>query len=191
MMASSIVTLGEGDPPAASLSFVAALAVHDMLLDLLIPPLRPSCRLKWPNDVLVDGAKISGILLEQVARSVVVGIGVNLAQAPDLPDRATTHLARLNGRAAPSPAEALTLLSEHFARRVHAWRAHGLAATLAQWEAQAHPRGTPLSVQGEGPGAGGGALTGQFDGLEPDGSLRLRLDDGSVRAIHAADVALI
>ncbi|MEP1230276.1 MAG: biotin--[acetyl-CoA-carboxylase] ligase, partial [Litorimonas sp.] len=74
---------------AAKLSFVAALAVCKTLdaYELTSPP-----QLKWPNDVLIDGAKISGILLENIGKAVIIGIGINLVSHPEGTDFPATHL---------------------------------------------------------------------------------------------------
>jgi BirA family biotin operon repressor/biotin-[acetyl-CoA-carboxylase] ligase len=79
--------------------------------------------LKWPNDVLVSGAKMAGILLERSGDAVVVGIGVNLAQAPEVPDRATFALADLG--IALDPDQFANDLAECCIRS--AWRSYGLA----------------------------------------------------------------
>lgn len=135
----------------------------------------------------MDGAKISGILLEQQADAVIIGIGINVAHAPGIPGRATTAIQLLNPANCISVTQLLDHLAPLFAARVAAWRSAGIGPTLAAWEARAHRRGTVLVVTGEGQAP----ITGTFVGLGGDGSLQLRLDDGSVRAIHAADVALI
>ena len=88
------IILRTGQPPdrTAELSFVTALAVADTVDALL--PARIWARLKWPNDVLVDGAKIAGILLEQVDDATVIGIGLNVLHAPtNIPYKATTIVA--------------------------------------------------------------------------------------------------
>src|SRR5690606_23287947 len=79
-MGSTVVHLGSQDPPPASLSFVAALAVYETVLPRLVGP--RGLQLKWPNDVLLAGGKFCGLLLEREGESAVVGIGVNLAAAP-------------------------------------------------------------------------------------------------------------
>lgn len=184
---STVVTLLPGDPVAHSLSFVTALAIDDLLNQQLRMPDMGVPRLKWPNDVMVNGAKIAGILLEQVGQTIVVGIGVNVAFAPAVVDRATTSIHELNGSNGKNAQQILAELAPLFAARIGQWRSHGLPAMLAAWEARAHPRGTALRVTGEG----GDPVEGRFDGLYADGALRLRLDDGGERAIHAADVALL
>lgn len=180
---STLVRLLPGDPEAATLALVAAVAVHDVLSAFAA---QVPFRIKWPNDVMVEGAKISGILLERTGDSVVVGIGVNLAFHPEGLPRAVTSLA---GQGAPVPAPDVfqVELADAFARWLRRWRSEGLAVLRAAWVERAHPAGTALSVN-----APDGSVTeGLFDGLEADGALRLRLADGSVRAIHAGDIFLI
>lgn len=180
---STLVRPLAGDPPPASLAFVAAIALHDTLLRL-VPSL--SATLKWPNDVMVGDAKLSGILLERSGEgAVVVGIGVNLAFHPlDVP-RPVTSLAA-QGADVPVPVFQQEL-ADRFAAWLAMWRADGLRAICTEWLARAHRIGTPLSVTE----ADGQVLPGAFDGLAADGALQLRLADGQVRAIHAGDVFLV
>lgn len=187
-MGSRAVRLADhGDLPPASLSFVAALAVRDAAADALggaAAGRAGDLALKWPNDVLLDGGKLSGILLEMVRGHVVVGIGVNLARAPDLPDRKTAALADFG--AAPALEDFAASLAEHFAARLVNWRTHGLGATLQAFLAGSiHAAGSPISVHD----ADGARVFGSFAGLEEsDGALRLRLADGTERVIRAGDL---
>lgn len=177
LFCSTVVNLRPGDPAPATLALVAGLATHDALA--VAGPV-----LKWPNDLLIADAKVAGILCEMVGRAVIVGIGVNVAAAPSLPDRATTALAHHGDRR--DAAAVLDMLAASFAERLAGWRGAALSDTLAAWEARATPRGTAISVHAEGPAHN--SVTGAFDGLADDGSLRLRLADGSIRAIYAGDV---
>jgi BirA family biotin operon repressor/biotin-[acetyl-CoA-carboxylase] ligase len=183
LMGSTAVLLGEGGPPPASLSFVAALAVRDAVAEVLCEG--ESLALKWPNDVLLDGGKLSGILLEMVRGAIVVGIGVNLAHAPQLPDRKTAALADVSP--APPLADFAESLAAHFAHRLENWRTYGLGATLQAFlAASIHAQGSPLTVHD----TDGSRLSGTFAGLEEsDGALRLRLADGSERVIRAGDIS--
>ena len=89
---SILLRTGEPAARAAELSFLAALAVSDTVEALL--PRQIRTMLKWPNDVLVNGAKIAGILLEQVDDATIIGIGLNILQAPsNLAYKATTVVA--------------------------------------------------------------------------------------------------
>ena len=180
---STLVRLNAGDPPAATLALVAAVAVHQALssyaADLQL-------WIKWPNDILCQGAKMSGILLEREADAVIIGIGVNLAFHPEGLDRPVTSLFA-QGVAAPTAADFQLRLAAMLDAAIALWRAQGLAPLRHEWLSRAHPVGTPLSVSG----GQGMALTGSFDGLAEDGALNLRLADGDVRAIHAGDIFLI
>ena len=182
LYASTLVRLAPGDPPAPSLAMVAAVALHEV-----VSAFAPGHKalIKWPNDLLVDGAKLSGILLQRAHDSVVIGIGVNLASAPEGLDRPVTSLARLTG-SAPDPAVFLETLADSFARWLSRWRGQGLAPVRDRWLLAAHPVGTALTTD-----AAGQRLEGLFDGLDASGSLRLRLADGGVHVIHAGDVFLI
>lgn len=170
--------LRDGDPPAPSLALVAAVAVQEVAASQAPGHL---VMIKWPNDLLVEGAKLSGILLERADDAVVIGFGVNLAFAPDVADRPTISLAGLTG-AHVDPAAFLAMLAESFARWLGIWRDQGLAPIRARWLEAAHPVGTALSTS---------AGEGLFDGLDESGALRLRLADGSAHVIHAGDVFLI
>ena len=182
-MGSTVVLVGEGGPPPASLSFVAALAVRDAVAGVLDGLADPE--LKWPNDVLLEGGKLSGILLEMVRGHVIVGIGVNLARKPDLPDRKTAAIADLIDP--PLIEDFAAGLAAAFARRLADWRAHGIGATLSAFlAASIHAQGSPVTVHD----TDGSVLSGSFAGLEEsDGALRLRLADGSERVIRAGDIS--
>ena len=182
-MGSTVVTAGEGTPPPATLSFVAALAVRDAAAGALGEG--AALALKWPNDVMLSGGKLSGILLEMVRGHIIVGIGVNLARAPDLPDRKTAAIADV---AAPPPLEDFAAsLAAAYAQRLAAWRSYGLGPTLQAFlGASVHALGSPVTVHD----TDGSVLTGTFAGLEEsDGALRLRLADGSERVIRAGDIS--
>lgn len=181
---STLVRLAPHDPPAASLALVAAVAVHDALKKAA-PGI--AAQIKWPNDVLVGPAKISGILLERAPdEAVVIGIGINLAFHPtDLP-RPVTSLAAL-GAAVPRVDDFQHSLADSLDGWLAVWRSDGLGKITQAWMQRAHPIGTPLSAALPD----GSVSEGQFDGLEADGALRLRLANGTVRAIHAGDIFLI
>jgi BirA family biotin operon repressor/biotin-[acetyl-CoA-carboxylase] ligase len=179
-MGSTVVHVSPQDPPAASLSFVAALAVYETVLARLGHP--GELQLKWPNDVLLAGGKFCGLLLEREGARVVVGIGVNLASAPAV-ERANALADR--GPAPDRDAFAADLAAQ-FGLELGRWRQYGLEPILNRWLAAAHPPGSALTVHEPS----GAALAGAFAGLEPDGALRLQLADGSIRIIHAGDVML-
>lgn len=181
---STILRLKADDPPAFTLSFVAGLAALKTANDLLP---NANARLKWPNDVLVDGAKLSGILLERRGDAVVIGIGMNVRIAPDVPGRAVTSLLAQGAHIALGPADVLEPLVTQFAAQVQIWRSDGVGAILADWEANAHIPGEYLTVKIHHHES----LTGQYNGLQADGALRLKLLDGTIKIITTGDVDIL
>ena len=175
---STLVELLPRDPPAPTLSLAASLALVEAI-DAAVPG--EALMLKWPNDVLLLGRKLAGILLERSGERVAVGFGVNLAAAPDLPDRPG---ASLGGRFVPRAFA--PLLAASFARLLALWRQSEPQLMAQAWLARAHPLGTQLQVHA----SEGESVAGRFDGLEPDGALRLRRDDGSLEIVRAGDVRL-
>jgi len=173
-----VVELRPDDPPAPTLSLAAGLALIEAV-DVAAPA--QGLMLKWPNDLMLLGRKLGGILLERSGDRIVLGFGVNLASSPQLTDR---QAATLDGRVAP---EAFApLLAGSFARLVQLWRASESSALVRAWQERAHLPGTRLSVHV----ARDETISGRFGGLDPDGALRLVLDDGSIEVIRAADVSL-
>lgn len=179
LFASTIVRLRPHDPAAHTLTLVAAVALADAVAKSA-PGL---ATIKWPNDLMVGDAKLSGILLERAGDAVVIGFGVNLASQPALPDRRTTSLAALG--VALTPGALLAGLVERFAAWLAIWRRGDASVVRAAWEERAHPRGTPLRVRLPD----GSEQLGRFDGLDADGALRLIGGDGRTATVHAGDVS--
>lgn len=185
-LAATLLTASERPAAeAAGVAFVAALAVAE-LAETFAPGACVS--LKWPNDVLLEGRKLAGILVEtgvsDAARPwMAVGIGVNLASAPLDTERSATCLADHGPPPPPSPEAALAALAIRFAHWEQVWAGQGLAAVLAAWSERA--AGIPGPCTARLPG---GTLEGLAEGLDTDGALRLRLADGSERRISAGDV---
>lgn len=170
------------DQPAhrsVEVSFLTALAVAETLRAML--PAKAPLRLKWPNDVLVDDAKICGILLEQAEDVLIIGIGVNILEAPSIAAYRTTTVAAQGGIASVDGAR--DMLLDRFRDLTRRWAAEGFAPIRDAWLALTYPPGAPLRVN-----APDGALTGRFAGLDLDGALLLETDDG-VRRILAGDVS--
>lgn len=181
-MGSTIVRIADRDPPAHSLALMTGLAVYEAVLPYCTDP--QQLMLKWPNDLLLRGAKLCGVLLEAQGDAVVVGIGVNLAAKPDLPDRPTIALKDVT--APPAPETFAERLAETFATELERWRTYGLEPLIRRWSAVATPDGTALRVHEPD----GCVVEGRFAALDAQGNLQLRLEDGTVRAIHAGDVML-
>ena len=139
--------------------------------------------LKWPNDLMLGTAKLAGILLERSGDRIVAGFGVNLAAAPAIPGRDTAALAPAG---TITPDAFAPLLADQFEGLLSAWRQSDPSAIACAWLARAHPLGTPLTVHADA----ATRVSGRFDGIDDDGALRLRRDDGRIDTIRAGDVTL-
>jgi BirA family biotin operon repressor/biotin-[acetyl-CoA-carboxylase] ligase len=165
---------------------VAALAVFD-LAETYVP--RALLSLKWPNDLLLDGAKVSGILVESGAAEpglwLAVGVGVNLAAHPADTERPATNLsAHLHAQASPPVFDmALQQLASAFDRWRFRWDREGFEPIRTAWTERAGGLGRPATAR-----LGQETVCGFAEALESDGALRLRLPDGSARRITAGDV---
>nr|WP_074205625.1 biotin--[acetyl-CoA-carboxylase] ligase [Parasphingorhabdus marina] len=180
---STVVDCRDTDPSPSTLSFVTALAVSDGIAAHIEPG---SIKLKWPNDILVGGAKICGILLERCGDHVIVGTGVNVSVTPEVQDRQVTSL--LDEGADPE-LSAETLLQEiaaSFAQWLSLWRRDGLLPVLQEWRKRAHAEGTMLTINKHS----SNSLIGSYAGLSDEGALRLRKPDGTLIEIHAGDVEI-
>ncbi len=177
---STLVRLRPTDPPAPTLALVTVVALEEAVR-VFLPT---GATIKWPNDLLIDGAKLSGVLLERAGDAVVVGIGVNLAHHPELPDRPATSLS------AQGVAVDVTIfadvLADSFARWLSRWRSEGLEPVRQRWLDRAHPKGSALVARLPD----GTTRDGLFDGLSADGALMLRTQTG-VELVHAGDVFLL
>lgn len=178
-----LIDPGEGER-VGQLPLVAALALAEAV-DAMTGSYGLA-RLKWPNDLLVDGAKISGILLEATVladgrRAVVCGFGLNLAHHPDLPGYAAADLAGLGFSVAPE--RAFRALAESAAKQLARWSGEPFAGTLADWRRRAVGIGAPIRVRLEDR-----ELTGVFAGLDSDGRLVLDQGEGRHMTVSAGDV---
>lgn len=188
-LASTLLLLTRKSPAeAAQLTFAASLAVAD-LLDLYVPPALVT--IKWPNDVLLDGRKTSGILIESGPAPagglwLAVGIGVNLSQTPGETERPATCIAEHLAHgvvSAPTVDEAAKALAETFGVWLDRWTTLGFQPILDAWIARTPGLHGPCTAR-----LTNETLSGVADGVEADGSLRLKLPDGSLRVISAGDV---
>lgn len=174
---STLVLLRADDPAPQTLSLVAGLALIEAV-DIAAASSR-GLMLKWPNDLLLDGAKLAGILLERSGSRIAVGIGVNLTAAPPIEGRAT---ASLEGKIAPKAFA--PLLAASFARWIEEWRTRPPEELRDAWLKRAHPLDTALAVHLDK----ATIVTGQFHGLGFDGALLLRTEQGAIETIRAGDV---
>jgi BirA family transcriptional regulator, biotin operon repressor / biotin---[acetyl-CoA-carboxylase] ligase len=169
------------------LSFVAALAVSDAVIESAAK-LEPLIAIKWPNDILLGGAKLGGILVEGEGGDdavVAIGIGVNCASHPDETDYPAIDLAAAG---APVTSEALfCALSLAMFRRLAQWdRGRAFARVRADWIARAAFVGQRIGVR-----LADRTIGGLFNAVDENGNLVLRLDDGRMKTISAGDVFML
>ncbi|WP_341894118.1 biotin--[acetyl-CoA-carboxylase] ligase [Ferrovibrio terrae] len=171
---------------AATLSFLTAIVLAEAL-ELAAPQLGPAITCKWPNDVLVNGAKIAGILLESRTAPdgkldwVTVGIGVNLAWHPADTPYAVTSLAA-HGTSL-SPQDFAPWLLARFGYWYGRWQAEGFAPVRAAWLKRAQGLGLPAVVR-----LPDRELHGVFVALDEGGALILEMPDGRRQTVTAGDV---
>jgi BirA family transcriptional regulator, biotin operon repressor / biotin---[acetyl-CoA-carboxylase] ligase len=186
-LAATLILPFSGTPgEAARLGFPASLAVAE-LFDVLVPGLRIA--LKWPNDVLLNGRKASGILLENFGPglgdglAVAIGIGVNLASHPQPGEMRwpATSVAAETG-AAPDFDHALSLLAQGMERWLGVLERRGFEAVRTAWLARADRLGQVIDAR-----LPRGTLTGRFAEIDADGALVLETAEGT-RRIAAGDV---
>ncbi|MEM9795104.1 MAG: biotin--[acetyl-CoA-carboxylase] ligase [Pseudomonadota bacterium] len=174
---------GGGPAERALRSFVASLALHDALTAMGVAGLS----LKWPNDVLLEGGKLAGILLESPKDNLLVlGIGINLIAAPEAADLETGALSAVSLLKATglrvTPEEMLDALAPAFATREAQLVTHGFAPIRTAWLDRAARLGDRITAR-----LMNDTITGVFETVDAEGHLVLRTEGGR-RSLPAADV---
>jgi BirA family transcriptional regulator, biotin operon repressor / biotin---[acetyl-CoA-carboxylase] ligase len=168
---------------AGELGFGVSVAVAETVEEAAVGG---AAKCKWPNDVLVGGKKIAGILLESRGTPerldwLIAGIGVNVSEAPENTPWPATSVAALGGE--PSVERALETLArrlDHWHRR---WLAEGFAPVRDAWLARAHALGETLKLK-----RNGDEREGKFVGLDPSGALVLELAGGRRESISFGEI---
>lgn len=166
------------ESPVEQLSLVVGLATAEAI-DAVAGT---SGELKWPNDVLLDGRKVAGILLESSRGAVVCGIGINVNQAEaEVPDRTRVPAGslRISTGWEHDRAELLAELLLTLEQRYDEWCKGGLEPLLPQLERRDSLRGFAVTV---------GDVSGMAAGIAPDGRLRITRDDGTVELVASGEV---
>lgn len=177
--------LTEPSPPdqAPQLSFVAGLALHDAVA-VVAPQLGPMLKVKWPNDLLLGGVKIAGILIEGESGAgfaVAIGFGVNCAAHPEDTRYPATDLAAAGALVAPE--QMFAALMSAMAARLGQWQhGQGFSSIRIDWIKRAAGIGQPIQVR-----LPDRELSGRFDGLDEAGRLLLKQGEG-VTAVTAGEV---
>ena len=165
-------------------SFVMSLALYDAFRAAGVEEARLA--LKWPNDVLLSGGKVAGILLESGPHPsgglwMAVGIGVNLAIAPPVHGRRVTALA--DHASTLTPEAGLTRLVDAFERYRRRWEVDGFDPIRTAWLSRAWGLGESCRAS-----VNGVTVTGVFTDLLGNGALQLSLADGSSKTVSAGEV---
>jgi BirA family biotin operon repressor/biotin-[acetyl-CoA-carboxylase] ligase len=177
--------LSEPSPQALApqLSFVAGLALHDAVAECAAQT-GPLLKVKWPNDLLIGGAKVAGILIEGESApgfAAVIGFGVNCAAHPSDTPYPATDLAACGAQVAPQTL--LSALAGAMQKRLSQWQAgQGFAAIRADWLKRAAGLGHAIQVR-----LPDREFSGNFEGLDDDGRLLVRGSAG-VTAVTAGEV---
>lgn len=199
-LAASLLVVPQCDPAlAATLGFVAGVALNRALVRF-VPDTQVKfgidgadisgggrVALKWPNDVLADGAKLAGILLEAINRrdrpmAIVIGIGVNVVAAPQGLPYPAASIADLGWSARAE--DILAALSDEWVDVYELWDGgRGIAEVLELWRASAAGIGAPVAVNRDGE-----VVRGIFETIDNTGRLIVRAEDNSRVAITAGDV---
>jgi BirA family transcriptional regulator, biotin operon repressor / biotin---[acetyl-CoA-carboxylase] ligase len=184
LYATLLLTPGCERRHVAQLSLVVGLSVHDVLTAFIDSAL---IKLKWPNDCLVDDAKVSGILVDSCQGDtlrVAIGCGINVAEAPTGLAYRTACIREHAPTATVS--DVFDLLRKSVEARLAQWdRGQGFAWVKESWQLRSYAVGTRLSVN-----TGARRYLGQFAGLSDDGALLLEQEAGDVMQIYAGDVGL-
>lgn len=190
-LAASLLLIDPAPPAvAATIAFVAGVALHQAVVDVAGPALAERLSLKWPNDLLLDRHKVAGILIEGEALAdgrfaVVVGVGVNCVSHPDV--AGAFPASDFQARGSPLEAEALfARLVARMASEIVRWDSGaGFAAVRTAWLKRAGGVGEPIRVD-----LRDRAIDGRFEDLDAEGRLVLVRADGIREAVSAGDVFL-
>lgn len=190
LYATALIPISGFSSNAAGVSLSVGLAVRDAIIDLSQGRIIPG--LKWPNDVRIDGAKLSGILLESGRSSqtkqfwLAIGIGINLAFAPDIPDYETVSLSGVLSDLVISPETALNRLDSALRHRLLEFDRHGMTPVINSWMAATDQKAASCRAK-----LGDETVEGLFVGLDEHGHMCLKTATGDVLTITAGDVELI
>lgn len=177
----SVILIPQAARAPGQLAFVAALGLGDALDECA--PKGCAIRFKWPNDVLIGGLKAAGILIEAgQGPGAVIGIGVNIATAPEAPSIAATSLTS-QGFGPVTPGELLSRLCHRLDGWYRRWQGEGFEPVRAAWLARAAGLGDTIEAR-----LARGAEQGVFGGIDADGALILEGPDGGRRIIAAGEV---
>ncbi len=183
-------------PEVPQLVYVVALAVHEALHAQIDPDQK--LEIKWPNDILLNGGKLTGMLLEASAPAergsalpahVIAGIGINLRHAPDASQALyppTSLVAQ--GQLPPDPALLVQALRQAVAVNLQTWLASGFEPLRQRFLQRAHRLGQCVRLGTTADKQD--YQDGVFEGIDEQGQLLLRRDDASLLRLYSGDVLM-
>lgn len=189
LFCTAVYQVSEDAQHDAQKSFVAALAIYDTLTDYVSSSL---LSIKWPNDVLLDGKKVSGILLERLPGGLCVGIGVNLLSKPDsVTDQETACVIDYIDESLINdpepilemPEPVFAILASKFTQWTQRHDEDGFSPIRDAWLSRAAGMGAKVRVN-----LAKDSFTGYAEGLSEDGALMIKMENGDARLIHAGDI---
>lgn len=165
------------------LPFLTSIAVYEA-----IHAIAPSCELllKWPNDVLLSGDKVSGILIDSSSGPeawIIIGIGVNIKSSPHISGRRLACLSQLG--VSPAPEALAKLIMEHLSAGLAAFASSGADFVRGAWLSRAHKKGVRLAVM-----TADEYIEGFFYGLGPGGQLLLMTEGNKVRSFLSGETSM-
>jgi BirA family biotin operon repressor/biotin-[acetyl-CoA-carboxylase] ligase len=186
LYASLLLTDPAAGGDASGICFVAALALHDALIEAVHGLAPDQLKLKWPNDLLLDGKKLSGILVEGISleqrMAAVVGFGVNCAHHPVDTEFPATDLREAGYLIEPEGL--FSAVASAMNLRLAEWtRGKNFAAIRDAWLSRAAGVGSAIEVR-----LADKKIAGTFEAIDASGALLLRRGDGSRETIAAGDV---
>ena len=177
----SVIVEPPADRPPGQLAFVTAVAAAEAVCEMA--PASGSLQLKWPNDLLLDGRKLGGILIEGGSVGhYVIGLGINLSTAPSRDGITATTLGTHTG-VEVGPEVLLTAFCRRFAAWDSQWRRDGFAPVRAAWRQRASGMGQLIDAR-----LPNETLRGVFVDIDADGALLLDLPDGSRKHVTAGAI---
>jgi BirA family biotin operon repressor/biotin-[acetyl-CoA-carboxylase] ligase len=163
-----------------TLSLLTAVALEETLKAVC----GVNAKLKWPNDVLIDGRKVCGILAQVEGNAVIVGAGLNVSLTEDeLPVPEATSL-QIAGASTLDRAEIAAGFLAHVAAVYETWNERGPASVIERWRRNSATLGRHVAVSFPN----GRNLTGRAVGIDNDGCLQVAAADGTVETVAAGDI---
>lgn len=171
----------------AQLSFVTAMTIHDAILFLAkISRIKLNIQVKWPNDIIIDAKKISGMLLQSVFKQnyVVIGVGINVFTMPKNLDQPATSLLDQE-IAVDDIGQVLNIFMHFFDKHYNQWLNYGFGPIKRKWLKKAYNLNKVITIND-----GNNRISGEFIGIDSAGSMQLKTACGKMYVISVGNIEL-